>query len=300
MANRWVGCGSLIIIASLIFLLCGCRQESGGKPAESVISKIADNSKVSVEKKHDYAKEAHLPPADWDPLKASDEELSYYIYPSRPKGAEKLIEWKKLVTGGWYDDKTNSIPFHSHPFVPCEIVWENQVYAVDGRCGPINGKEIGKDNDGKTVYEIPGIDSSYGIILGFGTIDGHRATRIDYGINDALASVFSDSSISKDKLDNLDFPHRITKIKSEVNLGNQPDGRKIPVELETEIEETEKLVYIVTFTETWDTKDYSYNGCTQPIGKHYWRFRVIPNSYSDLENSGDIPPQGKQQGSGQF
>jgi hypothetical protein len=263
-----------------------CKKSKNDNDIQSVTS--------VTKEKHDYSVEAHLPPIDWNPLTASDKELAYYIYPPRPELSDKLTEWKKVVTGGWFDAETGKIPFHSHPCVPCEIVWNNQVYKVDGRCGPINGKEIGKDNNGGTVYELPGIDNSVGVILAFGTKDGHRATRIDYDMNDALASVFLDSSLFKDKLDNLGFPQTITKIKTNVNLGNKNSGRKIPVELETKIEETQKLVYVVTFIETWDTEDYYYSGCAKPVGRHYWRFKVVPNSYSDLDSGGDIPPQDNQ------
>jgi|GEM_PF-6160105 len=291
MENRLVGCRTLIITGILVSALSGCQQNSIIKPAKPVTADTANNLQTGTNVKPDYKKEAHLPPADWNPLTGSDEELAYYKYPSRPMDSDKLTAWKKTVTGGWYDTRTDSIPFHSHPCVPCEIVWNNQVYEVDSRCGPINGKELGKDNDGAAVYEIPETESSYGIILGFGTVDGHRATRIEYDIYDALASLFLDTSIFKDKLDNLDFPETVTKVKSYVNLGNKSDGTKIPVELETNIEETETLVYTVTFTETWNTEDYNYEGCTQPVGKHYWRFKVVPNSYSDLDSGGDIPPQ---------
>lgn len=41
------------------------------------------------------------PPANWNPLKASDEELSYYEYPSRPNTTEDLKTWEKVVSGKW-------------------------------------------------------------------------------------------------------------------------------------------------------------------------------------------------------
>ena len=101
--------------------------------------------------------------------------------------------------------------------------------------------------------------------------------------------LFTNPNFVKEKLDNLNFPHAVEKIETYVNR----EDKRIPVQLETKVEEPQKLNYIITLTETWNTKDYSYDGCTQPIGKHYWRFKVVPNSYSELESGGDNPPQAK-------
>ncbi len=279
----------ILILITFILFLTGCKNSKNVKSIDAVAEDNRITAKPQVEKKHDYSKEAHLPPEGWNPLTASEDELKYYKYPSKPVDSDKLKEWKKAVMGGWYDDKTDSISVHSHLCIPCLIVWDDKVYRVDTRCGPTTGKEIGKDTDGMTVYEIPDIDSSYGIIIGFSDDDGHRATRIDYDANDAILKLLSDSSLVTEKLSNLDFPHSNSKVKTFVNRGN----KKIPVQLETKIEEPKKLNYIITFTETWNTKDYSYEGCTQPIGKHFWRFRVDPNGYSEVDSGGDVPPQMK-------
>ena len=276
----------VFIFILFILVISGCQKYNGKESADTASINNYVTAAPQIEEKLDYMKEAHLPPQSWNPLTASDDELKYYKYPPKPLQSDKLIEWKKTVTGGWYDAKTDSIPIHSHANVPCKIVWNNQVYNLDTRCGPITGHKIGKIGNG-IVYEIQDVDSSIGIVLGYGDYDGHRATRIDYDVNDALSMLFSDPIFIKEKLDNLNFPHSAKKIESYVNRGN----KKIPVQLETKIEEPEKLNYIITFTEIWNTKDYSYDGCTQPVGNHYWRFKVEPNSYSDLGSGGDVPPQ---------
>ena len=279
----------VFIFIVFILLLSGCQKYSGIESTDIATQHNYETPTPQTKEKHDYTKEAHLPPESWNPLTASDDELKYYKYPPKPIESDKLIEWKKTVTGGWYDEKTDSIPAHSHQCIPCQIVWNNQVYRMDGRCGPMAGNEIGNTNEGGTVYEIPGIDSSIGIILGYGNYDGHRATRIDYDADDAIAMLFTNPNFVKEKLDNLNFPHAVEKIETYVNR----EDKRIPVQLETKVEEPQKLNYIITLTETWNTKDYSYDGCTQPIGKHYWRFKVVPNSYSELESGGDNPPQAK-------
>jgi hypothetical protein len=43
----------------------------------------------------------HPVPADWNPLTATDEELSYYGYPKRPTNENQLKEWQKHVSGKW-------------------------------------------------------------------------------------------------------------------------------------------------------------------------------------------------------
>lgn len=41
------------------------------------------------------------PPAYFNPLTASDEELAYYFYPKRPNDPTELEEWKKRVNFNW-------------------------------------------------------------------------------------------------------------------------------------------------------------------------------------------------------
>lgn len=122
---------------------------------------------------------AHLPPNGWDPFTATDEELVYYGYPARPNDVEQLNAWKVTVSGGWYDPATGTIPMHTDYAIPCTIVWNNQVYTVDERCGPIYGNKLGKFSEGCYIYEIPGVNSSYGLILGIGDKEGHRYTRVN-------------------------------------------------------------------------------------------------------------------------
>ncbi|QXE18048.1 hypothetical protein B5S50_03870 [Clostridium sp. 001] len=232
---------------------------------------------------------AHLPPTDWNPFIASDKELTHYGYPSRPNDTQQLKEWKKSVTGGWYDPESDTIPNHSHTCIPCKIVWNKQVYDVDVRCGPINGQKIGQTSDGGDIYQIPGVSSSYGVILEFSDKDGHRCTRIDYNASDALSMLFSDPSEISGKVGNLQFPQSATKIKTSVNVEN----KSIPVELATEVDESDKPIYIITLIETWNTKGYYHNGCIQTVRRHYWRFRVLPNGYDYLDQGGDVPPQTK-------
>ncbi len=53
------------------------------------------------------------------------------------------------------------------------------------------------------------------------------------------------------KVGKLQFPQSVTKLKTFGILKNL--GIKIPVELETKIDESEKLKYIITLIETWNT-----------------------------------------------
>lgn len=48
------------------------------------------------------------PPANWNPLEASDEDLSYYGYPSRPNTPEGIKAWEKVVSGKWVKPKLSS------------------------------------------------------------------------------------------------------------------------------------------------------------------------------------------------
>ncbi|NFA44627.1 hypothetical protein EXM65_19275, partial [Clostridium botulinum] len=40
-------------------------------------------------------------PENWDPKKATDEELRYYNYPERPKDKSQLEFWEKCVSCKW-------------------------------------------------------------------------------------------------------------------------------------------------------------------------------------------------------
>ena len=53
---------------------------------KSEILSLEDGTQVTI----------HEPPANWNPLIATDEELSYYFYPERPKDAKDYEEWEKM------------------------------------------------------------------------------------------------------------------------------------------------------------------------------------------------------------
>lgn len=233
---------------------------------------------------------AHLPPDNWNPFTATDEELAYYGYPARPSDTGLLNTWKETASGGWYDPASGTIPMHNDFGIPNRIVWNKQVYAVDGRCGPISEKKLGQ-SDGGDVYEIPGVNSAYGIILRLGDKEGHRCTRVNYTASDALSMLFLDKDFISQNVGSLQFPQSAIKIGASVKLQRDGSGKIIPVELETKIDESNSPTYIITLTESWNTKDYYYDGCAQPVGEHYWRFIVTPNSSNYLDQGGDISPQ---------
>lgn len=238
--------------------------------------------------KHDYSKQAHLPASGWNPFTASDDEIKYYRYPKRPTDPDKLSKWKTAVCGGWFQD--GKYLLHSHACIPCEIVWNGNVYTVSSMCGPLYGNQIESCDLEYKVYEIPGVNTSYGIILGYGTLDGHRATKIDYSSEDALKMIFTSGSSLKESIGNLNFPRYPLKITSSIKLKNKKSTKNIPIELETKIEASRNFVYTITLTESWNTSDYNSGNHSASISSHYWRFKVMPSAMSLINEGGDTRP----------
>lgn len=58
----------------------------------------------------EYAEEVNKiriiePPSNWDAVNASDEELEYYGYPTKPKDPDDLKKWKEIVSSKWIKPK---------------------------------------------------------------------------------------------------------------------------------------------------------------------------------------------------
>ena len=86
--------GILLRALSLILLVGGS------------ISIYANSQSATPSAGSDIGKDEHqiiinVPPENWNPVTATDEELQKYAYPPRPKDATALEEWKKVVGGKW-------------------------------------------------------------------------------------------------------------------------------------------------------------------------------------------------------
>lgn len=56
------------------------------------------------------------------------------------------------------------------------------------------------------------------------------------------------------------YPDKPGKVKGIIYGGGPPPGIQVPGELETKVELRFNGVYLVTFTEYWDSKDFKYVG----------------------------------------
>lgn len=74
-------------------------------------------------------------------------------------------------------------------------------------------------------------------------------------------------------------------------MGRPSHGRKIYGEYEVKITEENIGTYLVTFTEYWSSKDFSYAGAKEGIQSHYAIFEVKGNEVNFIRNGGDFPSE---------
>ncbi|QHW30332.1 hypothetical protein GZH47_05390 [Paenibacillus rhizovicinus] len=91
----------LFLICSVLLLLSGNAFADPGK----VESGMSVSNVTSAQGNDEQTIVIHEPPANWNALNASDEELAYYFYPPRPTDPSQLKDWKKVVSGKWEKPK---------------------------------------------------------------------------------------------------------------------------------------------------------------------------------------------------
>jgi hypothetical protein len=74
---------SLVVVALLLIILVIPAVATTDQTQDAVHNQIVN-----------------VPPANWNPLKASDEELRKYAYPPRPTNSEEFHAWESIVSGG--------------------------------------------------------------------------------------------------------------------------------------------------------------------------------------------------------
>ncbi|MHB1125731.1 MAG: TolB family protein [Bacillota bacterium] len=88
-----------------------------------------------------------------------------------------------------------------------------------------------------------------------------------------------------------DFPDIIGKQRGAIHGGGPYPGIKIQGELETKVDDIGNSTYIVTFIESWNVKDFHYEGQNGPELSHFYKLRVTPDEVKLIEEGGDFPPQ---------
>jgi len=84
---------SAFIISFILFSLPNANAQANDDErfAKEKVMTLSNGMKITVRQ----------PPADFNPLTASNEELAYYLYPKRPDDPAELEEWKKRVDFQW-------------------------------------------------------------------------------------------------------------------------------------------------------------------------------------------------------
>ena len=84
---------SAFMISFFLFSLPNGKVQADDDPrfAKEKVMTLSNGMKITVRQ----------PPADFNPLTASNEELAYYLYPKRPDDPAELEEWKKRVDFQW-------------------------------------------------------------------------------------------------------------------------------------------------------------------------------------------------------
>lgn len=106
-------------------------------------------------------------------------------------------------------------------------------------------------------------------------------------------------AVSKAKLKFRDnnYPSKPGRVKGIIYMGGPSPGIQIPGEFEVKVTEKNIGTYLVTFTEYWSSKDFSYAGAKEGIQSHYEIFEVKDNEvinmnrlfFSDKENGAKTP-----------
>jgi hypothetical protein len=87
------------------------------------------------------------------------------------------------------------------------------------------------------------------------------------------------------------FPDKPGTTEGIIYGGGPAPGIEVPGEFETVVEKESEGIYIVTFTERWNSSDFHYEGEDASVLSHYFKFRVSENGVEDIEEGGSFPPQ---------
>lgn len=96
---------------------------------------------------------------------------------------------------------------------------------------------------------------------------------------------------AKEESDLSFFPDEIGKKEGVIYGGGPAPGIEVPGEFETSVEKETEDIYVVTFTERWNSEDFHYKGEDGPILSHFFKFRVNPDGVEGIGEGGDFPPQ---------
>jgi len=111
-----------------------------------------------------------------------------------------------------------------------------------------------------------------------------------YSTGKALTETVAISK-AKEKLGISKFPDNSSKVDGVIEGGGPSPGIEFPGEFETKIEKNGDNSYIVTFTESWNAKEFHYSGQTGPMRSHFFKYEVTSNNVRSIGDGGDFPPQ---------
>lgn len=120
--------------------------------------------KVAIEGTTDEYFTIHQPPANFNPLKATDSELKYYGYPARPTDSSQLNDWEQLVSGKWVMPKFTKTKDKPHTISnkKADSNLENSINATSKYTDNWSGYVYQSTAYGvRGCWEVPSISSDY-------------------------------------------------------------------------------------------------------------------------------------------
>lgn len=93
------------------------------------------------------------------------------------------------------------------------------------------------------------------------------------------------------KVIGIDFPEKQGEVQGTISAGG-PVTTKLSAKLKTEVEQIDKNQFTITFTETWDAKDFKNSNDNKTTLSHYFKYKVSMDKVESIGSGGDFPPQG--------
>lgn len=96
---------------------------------------------------------------------------------------------------------------------------------------------------------------------------------------------------AKEELGIAEFPDQVGMVKGIIHGGGPAPGVEVPGSFETAVQKNDDGSYLVTFTESWNAKDFHYAGEEKGNLSHYFKYKVTSYGAEAIESGGDFPPQ---------
>lgn len=128
-------------------------------------------------------------------------------------------------------------------------------------------------------------------------LQNRKGTALNPGINNERSKTNRNAQEleaikkAKEELGIFDFPDQVGKVEGSIHGGGPAPGIEVPGSFETAVQKNDDGSYIVTFTESWQAKDFHYAGEDKENLSHYFKYKVTAYGAEAIESGGDFPPQ---------